>query len=179
MHKSATKCNETIGKWYKNKHGASKIIDTFATYQWSGERWSGGGDESKRVREKNEGRECGGRGGVPRLPSLPMRWAALRGRTQSGWVEKLDLSFSTQPGWDPFSGRGGQCPVGLTRPNKPQNFEKSGVRWNNLSPAGLPNTPLMTPCKGLAFFWFFLNWLWLIWGSLPSKSAGACAKFKR
>jgi hypothetical protein len=28
MHKSATKCNETIGKWCKNKHVASKIIDT-------------------------------------------------------------------------------------------------------------------------------------------------------
>jgi hypothetical protein len=35
MHKSATKCNETIGKWCKNKHGASKIIDTFETYQGS------------------------------------------------------------------------------------------------------------------------------------------------
>jgi hypothetical protein len=33
MHKSATKCNETIGKWCKNKHGASKIIDTLETYQ--------------------------------------------------------------------------------------------------------------------------------------------------
>jgi hypothetical protein len=33
MHKSATKCNETSGKWCKNKHGASKIIDTFETYQ--------------------------------------------------------------------------------------------------------------------------------------------------
>jgi hypothetical protein len=33
MYKSATKCNETIGKWCKNKHGASKIIDTFETYQ--------------------------------------------------------------------------------------------------------------------------------------------------
>jgi hypothetical protein len=33
MHKSATKCNETIGKWCKNKHGASKIIYTFETYQ--------------------------------------------------------------------------------------------------------------------------------------------------
>jgi hypothetical protein len=33
MHKSATKCNDTIGKWCKNKHGASKIIDTFETYQ--------------------------------------------------------------------------------------------------------------------------------------------------
>jgi hypothetical protein len=32
MYKSATKCNETLGKWCKNKHGASKIIDTFETY---------------------------------------------------------------------------------------------------------------------------------------------------
>jgi hypothetical protein len=28
MHKSAMKCNETVGKCCKNKHGASKIIDT-------------------------------------------------------------------------------------------------------------------------------------------------------
>jgi hypothetical protein len=28
MHKNATKCNETLSKWCKNKHGASKIIDT-------------------------------------------------------------------------------------------------------------------------------------------------------
>jgi hypothetical protein len=33
MHKSATKCNETLGKWCKNKHGASKIIDALETYQ--------------------------------------------------------------------------------------------------------------------------------------------------
>jgi hypothetical protein len=32
MHKSATKCNKTVGKWCKNKHGASKIIDTLETY---------------------------------------------------------------------------------------------------------------------------------------------------
>jgi hypothetical protein len=35
MYKNATKCNETIGKWCKTKHGASKIIDTFETYQTS------------------------------------------------------------------------------------------------------------------------------------------------
>jgi hypothetical protein len=35
MRKSATMCNETIGKWCKNKHGASKIIDTFETYHAS------------------------------------------------------------------------------------------------------------------------------------------------
>jgi hypothetical protein len=35
MHKSATKCNKTVGKWCKNKHGASKIIDMSETYQAS------------------------------------------------------------------------------------------------------------------------------------------------
>jgi hypothetical protein len=35
MHKNAMKCNETLSKWCKNKHGASKIIDTFETYQSS------------------------------------------------------------------------------------------------------------------------------------------------
>jgi hypothetical protein len=34
MHKNATKCNKTVRKWCKNKHGAPKIIDTFETYQW-------------------------------------------------------------------------------------------------------------------------------------------------
>jgi hypothetical protein len=32
MHKNATKCNETLSKWCKNKHGASKYIDTLETY---------------------------------------------------------------------------------------------------------------------------------------------------
>jgi hypothetical protein len=35
MHKNATKCNKTLRKWCKSKHGASKIIDTFETYQLS------------------------------------------------------------------------------------------------------------------------------------------------
>jgi hypothetical protein len=45
MYKNATKCNETIGKWCKNKHGASKIIDTFETYQ-SAEIFQSMGDDS-------------------------------------------------------------------------------------------------------------------------------------
>jgi hypothetical protein len=32
MHKNATKYNETLNKWCKNKHGASKIMDMFETY---------------------------------------------------------------------------------------------------------------------------------------------------
>jgi hypothetical protein len=37
MHKNATKCNKTLSKWCKHKHGASKIIDMFETYQWAKE----------------------------------------------------------------------------------------------------------------------------------------------
>jgi hypothetical protein len=33
MHKNAPKCNETLNKWCKNKHGASKIMDMLETYQ--------------------------------------------------------------------------------------------------------------------------------------------------
>jgi hypothetical protein len=33
MHKSATKCYKTLSNWCKNKHGASKIIDMFESYQ--------------------------------------------------------------------------------------------------------------------------------------------------
>jgi hypothetical protein len=35
MHKNAMKCNETLSKWCKNKHGSSKIMDTLETYQAS------------------------------------------------------------------------------------------------------------------------------------------------
>jgi hypothetical protein len=36
MHKNATKYNKTQSKWCINKHGASKIIDTFETYHYHG-----------------------------------------------------------------------------------------------------------------------------------------------
>jgi hypothetical protein len=42
MHKNAMKCNKTLSKWCKNKHGASKIIDTLETYQ--GESQTSEGD---------------------------------------------------------------------------------------------------------------------------------------
>jgi hypothetical protein len=42
MHKSAMKCNKILGKWCKNKHGASKIMDMFETYQTTPyELWRG------------------------------------------------------------------------------------------------------------------------------------------
>jgi hypothetical protein len=33
MHKNSTKYNKTLSRWCKNKHGASKIMDTLETYQ--------------------------------------------------------------------------------------------------------------------------------------------------
>jgi hypothetical protein len=49
MHKNATKCNKTQSKWCINKHGASKIIDTFETYHY------GIRDPMYYVREKGKG----------------------------------------------------------------------------------------------------------------------------
>jgi hypothetical protein len=42
MHKNATKCIKTQTKWCINKHGASKIIDTFETYQYDLDAIAGG-----------------------------------------------------------------------------------------------------------------------------------------
>jgi hypothetical protein len=41
MHKNATKCNKTQSKWCINKYGASKVIDTFETYQGPSQREAG------------------------------------------------------------------------------------------------------------------------------------------
>jgi hypothetical protein len=52
MHKNATKCNETLSKWCKKKHGASKIMDSLVTYQGvlpeAGSRQRGGGGRGGR-----------------------------------------------------------------------------------------------------------------------------------
>jgi hypothetical protein len=55
MHKNATKCNKTQSKWCKNKHRASKIIDTFETYQ-------GGGVETRNHEAEVEHAKIGGGG---------------------------------------------------------------------------------------------------------------------
>jgi hypothetical protein len=57
MYKSTTKCNETLGKWCKNKHGASKIIDTFEAYQFP--TWLGKNEGIKKwMTLKNRRRSC-------------------------------------------------------------------------------------------------------------------------
>jgi hypothetical protein len=61
MHKSATECNETVGKWCKNKHGVSKIIDTLETYQRDGARTSGASVQSPREQIPRSQTTAGGR----------------------------------------------------------------------------------------------------------------------
>jgi hypothetical protein len=55
MHKSATKCNETVGKWCKNKHEASKIMDTLETYQRHGRLVCGAAGEEAREEADSAG----------------------------------------------------------------------------------------------------------------------------
>jgi hypothetical protein len=43
------KCNETLSKWCKNKHGASKIMDTFETYHFAEEKRKAIGEEIARL----------------------------------------------------------------------------------------------------------------------------------
>jgi hypothetical protein len=52
MHKNATECNKTLNKWCKNKHGASKIMDTLETYQ--GSIGLGGVEEEVALEEEGE-----------------------------------------------------------------------------------------------------------------------------
>jgi hypothetical protein len=80
MHKSATKCNETIEKWCKNKHGASKIIDTFETYQ--------------------KPTDCSFHGIIPGSANYPLGWIALNvcfGNRQNYRREKLDFEVTDWP----------------------------------------------------------------------------------
>jgi hypothetical protein len=72
MHKNATKCNETLRKWCKNKHGASKIIDTFEPYQGHGEA----------IREISRTGRCAITGSTGCAPSrwlTPARVAGIEG----------------------------------------------------------------------------------------------------
>jgi hypothetical protein len=54
MHKNATKCKKTQRKWCINKHGASKIIDTFETYQILPQTPNPGGEHCRGVGDWEE-----------------------------------------------------------------------------------------------------------------------------
>jgi hypothetical protein len=67
MHKNAMKYNKTQSKWCINKHGASKIIDTFETYQPSRWWWvwcrAHRGEAFRAVAARRRPCWCGCRGG--------------------------------------------------------------------------------------------------------------------
>jgi hypothetical protein len=89
MHKNAMKCNKTLSKWCKNKHGASKIIDTFETYQFAASkmRWRGQGGALGRGEEvRGEWRGSG-------LPASPVSSGRACRSADLRWVISLRLSF--------------------------------------------------------------------------------------
>jgi hypothetical protein len=77
MHKNGTKCKKTQSKWCINKHGASKIIDTFETYQGpSRNPWAA----ATRDRPDISGRP------KPRMPPRAKgRWHADGANPREGW----------------------------------------------------------------------------------------------
>jgi hypothetical protein len=75
MHKSVTKCNETVGKWCKNKHGASKIIDTLETYHRPSCAVAVAVDLSLERRLEESG---GGRNGLKRRELCPTGGSGLK-----------------------------------------------------------------------------------------------------
>jgi hypothetical protein len=93
MHKNTMKCNKTQSKWCINKHGASKIIDTFEMYQGcrrvrlgraprGGRRWIRRGSGSRRAAPPSSvGLEAGAGGilGGGGYIWLGFAWSAQRG----------------------------------------------------------------------------------------------------
>jgi hypothetical protein len=102
MHKNATKCNETLSKWCKNKHAASKIMDTFETYQApaSTDRTAGGGS-SGTISKRAGGGRSGGPLKLAPPPPLSHSWRCLpRASMQpvARWSSSLFLPFSVSGG---------------------------------------------------------------------------------
>jgi hypothetical protein len=111
MYKNTTKCNETLSKWCKNKHGASKIIDTLETYQRGGENFllgcrhlhgvHGGMDFHELLSKEHSFRE----GGFSILALLGLPEAAINGddaiRT---WHLQLVVDVA-RPGMETVEGR--------------------------------------------------------------------------
>jgi hypothetical protein len=81
------KCNETLGKWCKNKHGASKIIDTLETYQAAGPPAGDGGISGRGGVDSGRGDAGSGRGS-----GTSRRGGAGSGRGRRGlWQGRRDL----------------------------------------------------------------------------------------
>jgi hypothetical protein len=116
MHKNATKCNKTQSKWCINKHKASKIIDTFETYQrprwpaYSGRMEEGRGGQRpsagwRRAAVAGGGMEVGRGGqwrdvGGPRWPAADDRMEEGHGgrRPAAGWRRAAAAGWASCPG---------------------------------------------------------------------------------
>jgi hypothetical protein len=101
MHKSATKCNETLGKWCKNKHGASKIMDTFETYHPM--RCRAWVEDERRQLSMMPRREDGDASGLEagdwRTAPMGSRQGIGEGRGSIGMLEDRDWEAGRRSRW--------------------------------------------------------------------------------
>jgi hypothetical protein len=93
MHKNATKCNETLSKWCKNKHGASKIMDTLETYH----RWRKSEPEKKTERKRRGWRHEGGGREAARVSRDPWLGILWRGKRWRRWWCSVTLAERFTP----------------------------------------------------------------------------------
>jgi hypothetical protein len=106
MHKNATKCNKTQSKWCVNKHGASKIIDTFETYHKVSHVSRASNEEAKNL--SNIGSQC--------LPIPPgVFWEEIIERS----IKSSKSSTPGEPSQHPTTGLGAGKP-GIGSTAKPE-----------------------------------------------------------
>jgi hypothetical protein len=166
MHKNATKCNETIGKWCKNKHGASKIIDTFETYQRqrataSTEELGGSSSEASRSRSSRKGEihwaelssDGDDRRRGRRIPVVRRKHIARRSRCTIGQRRSSPELAGI--------GRGTHQRFGIARGGLGLGHDRAGerVRGSQLGQAGpvkptRVDWPVGPGCQPSLFIWF-------------------------
>jgi hypothetical protein len=100
MHKSATKYNKTLGKWCKNKHGSSKIMDTLETYQKLHRKYSRNWTKQKPNIQKftEASREPKRRrSGATRGPHNRVAWPRARLRPLCVWLPRSTSDDAPSP----------------------------------------------------------------------------------
>jgi hypothetical protein len=110
------KCNKTQGKWYKNKHGASKIIDTLETYHTAG-------------KEKYESRipstETSKTSGVKSIYICNDSTGAKSKKEQKNISRQVNLAISSPPATTEYLQWSDQ-PVRFSRADHPRKVPRPG-----------------------------------------------------
>jgi hypothetical protein len=143
MHKSVMKCNKTLSKWCKNKHEASKITDTFETYQLGAPRRASlaRGSGITRAARVEEVRRCvesellAGNGGEAQRRE-GSRWGKQQ-RWARGSASSRQAAARVQGtvGGSAWSAARGVLAQQLTVPGRQMHADVAG-EWSGLGPLG-------------------------------------------